>query len=175
MINDNDFKKTENRLYQYYKYKKKLIDINEKITLLKNQIKSLENAITNTDVTVIDYYKTSEISERVQTSSSNCGYVEQQMIREISLLEREQLIKKKRIVKLTLKKQSLEEYILTLEKIFNELTDNELKFIKYKYKLNYPILEIYKQTCQEFMVEQATYYVMRKKIVEKIYNRLSYK
>ena len=85
------------------------------------------------------------------------------------------MIKKKRIVKLTLKKQSLEEYILTLEKIFNELTDNELKFIKYKYKLNYPILEIYKQTCQEFMVEQATYYVMRKKIVEKIYNRLSYK
>ncbi|APF21031.1 hypothetical protein [Clostridium butyricum] len=168
-IDDKTFKKVEGILYRYYKKKKELENIRYRIKILNEEIENIDKRLRDTDVTVIDYYKSSEISERVQTSTSNCGYGEQQLIKEIEKLENIKIEMRRKIAKLIGKEVEINIFIRPIERNIEDLGDKEKKFLELKYGKCLPILEIYRQTCDQFNLEQASYYnSLRNKIVENI-------
>ena len=168
-IDEKTFKKVEGMLYRYYRQKKELKDIQDKIIFLEKEIERIEKRIRTTDVTIIDFYKPGNMEERVQTSSSNTSYAEQQMTKAIEDLEKQQLEIKKKILRLTCKESNLREFIYTIDKNIEMLGSKEKKFIELKYGKCLPILEIYRQTYDQFNLEQASYYnSVRNKIVENI-------
>jgi putative DeoR family transcriptional regulator (stage III sporulation protein D) len=70
---------------------------------------------------------------------------------------------------LTCKEANLREFIYTIDKNIEMLGSKEKKFIELKYGKKLPVLEIYRQTCDQFNLEQASYYnSIRNKIVENI-------
>ena len=167
-IPDEAFKKTEGMLYRYYRYKKEQVNIKYKIEFLEKQIKDIDNRIQRTDVSVTDYYKTSPIEERVQTSTNTTGYAEQQIIKAIEDLENQKIKKKKKILKLTYKEKEIEEFIYNVEININQLGPKEKKFIEYRYKDKYPVLQIYKIMREEFNLEQSRFYVIRDNLISNI-------
>lgn len=168
-IDEKTFKKVEGMLYKYFKQKKEIRDIQDKIKFLQKEIENIEQRLRNTDVTIIDFYKQSNIGEKVQTSSSGCGFAEQQIINVIEKLENKQKEMHVKILKLTFKEKNIEEFIYTMEKNIELLGEKEKKFIKLKYKDNLSTLQISKIMKDEFFLGQASFYTnVRKSIVENI-------
>lgn len=161
--------KVESMLYRYYRQKKELKDIQDKIIFLEKEIERIEKRIRTTDVTIVDFYKPGNMEERVQTSSSNTSYAEQQITKAIEDLEKQQLEIKKKILRLICKEANLREFIYTIDKNIEMLGSKEKKFIELKYGKKLPVLEIYRQTCDQFNLEQASYYnSIQKNILENI-------
>lgn len=141
MIDKELFRKTEGRLYRYFRQLKEIDKLKHRSLILWNQIQEIESDIKNTNVTVetslnmgIDYSK-----DRVQTSPSGSSYAESGVIQEITKLERELNYKKHKILKLRVRIRELEDQ--TADMKYNiDGSDNvpglsaEYKaFIKFKY------------------------------------------
>ena len=167
-IADDIYKKTEGILYKYYKWKKELKDIEDKITFFQKRITEIDNRIRNTDITIVDYYKSAPIEERVQTSSNGSSFAENQMIKAITELENQQKEMQRKIYKLTYRENQITEFIYTMDRNIEMLGSKERRFIEYKYRLNYPVLQIYKIMREEFHLEQSQFYIIKNNLIRNI-------
>lgn len=128
------FKKTEDKLYNYFNKEKKIATLNYRIELLKKQIDKINQELRECDVNIEIESSSLGFEERVQTSSDGTSYAEREVIR---------------ITELKLKRKVSKE--IEIEEIENIELDNSileynLKYIneewykllelKYKFKKN---------------------------------------
>lgn len=164
MIDKNIFRKTEAELYRYFDYKKEIIKLQNKIKYQRDRLSKIELDIKSVNVT-IDYYQNGVgISERVQTSPSGSSFVEEQMCKEISKLEKEYLIINKKILKNNHRLREVEGYINNMEINLSTLSEEDIRYIELKYGDKKSILAI----SQKLNIAQATAYRKREEIISNI-------
>lgn len=164
MIDKNIFRKTEAELYRYFDYKKEIIKLQNKIKYQRDRLSKIELDIKNVNVT-IDYYQNGVgTSERVQTSPSGSSFVEEQMCKEISKLEKEYLIINKKILKNNHRLRDVEGYINNMEINLSTLSEEDRRYIELKYGDKKSILAI----SQKLNIAQATAYRKREEIISNI-------
>lgn len=133
MIDKDLFKKTEGRLYRYYRNLKEIEKLKKVIETLNKQVEQIEDKIRNTNVK-IDYYQSGmALGERVQTSSTGTSYAEREIIKAIEKLERELIQKKKKILKLEARIREKEEQIADMDYNIQMLNEEYKKLIEWKY------------------------------------------
>lgn len=132
------FKKTEDKLYNYFNKEKKIATLNYRIELLKKQIDRINQEIRECDVNIEIESSSLGFEERVQTSSDGTSYAEREVIRITEL-------KLKRKVSKEIEIEELKEEIENIE-LDNSILEYNLKYIneewykllefKYKFKKN---------------------------------------
>lgn len=132
------FKKTEDKLYNYFNKEKKIATLNYRIELLKKQIDKINQELRECDVNIEIESSSLGFEERVQTSSDGTSYAEREVIRITGL-------KLKRKVSKEIEIEELKEEIENIE-LDNSILEYNLQYIneewykllelKYKYKKN---------------------------------------
>ncbi|EOU1691161.1 transcriptional regulator [Clostridium perfringens] len=161
-MDENIFRKTEEALYKYFKYKKKIYRLKGRESYLENRLIAIESDIKNANVT-IDYYQNGAgISERVQTSSKGTSFAEEQICREIGKLEREHIITTKKLFRIRADIRYLNDYVSNMDLNLSTLNEEDRRFIELKYGDKKSILAI----SQSLNIAQATAYRKREEIIE---------
>ncbi|MDC4249593.1 hypothetical protein M3X99_01030 [Clostridium perfringens] len=161
-MDKNIFRKTEEALYKYFKYKKKIYRLKGRESYLENRLIAIESDIKNANVT-IDYYQNGAgISERVQTSSKGTSFAEEQICREIGKLEREHIITTKKLFRIRADIRYLNDYVSNMDLNLSTLNEEDRRFIELKYGDKKSILAI----SQSLNIAQATAYRKREEIIE---------
>ncbi|MDM0640045.1 transcriptional regulator [Clostridium perfringens] len=156
------FRKTERSLYKYFKYKKKIYHLKDRVGYLENRLIGIEEDIKNANVT-IDYYQNGTgISERVQTSSKGISFAESQICKEIGKLEREHITITKKIFRIKADIRYLSDYVSNMDLNLSTLNEEDRRFIELKYGDEKSILSI----SQSLNIAQATAYRKREEIIE---------
>ena len=132
------FKKTEDKLYNYFNKEKKIATLNYRIELLKKQIDKINQELRECDVIIEIESSSLGFEERVQTSSDGTSYAEREVIRITEL-------KLKRKVSKEIEIEELKEEIENIE-LDNSILEYNLQYIneewykllelKYKFKKN---------------------------------------
>lgn len=132
------FKKTEDKLYNYFNKEKKIATLNYRIELLKKQIDKINQELRECDVNIEIESSSLGFEERVQTSSDRTSYAEREVIRITEL-------KLKRKVSKEIEIEELKEEIENIE-LDNSILEYNLQYIneewykllelKYKFKKN---------------------------------------
>ncbi|UBK38665.1 transcriptional regulator [Clostridium perfringens] len=161
-MDKNIFRKTEEALYKYFKYKKKIYRLKGRESYLENRLLEIEEDIKNANVT-IDYYQNGTgISERVQTSSKGISFAESQICKEIGKLEREHITITKKIFRIKADIRYLSDYVSNMDLNLSTLNEEDRRFIELKYGDEKSILAI----SQSLNIAQATAYRKREEIIE---------
>jgi hypothetical protein len=137
-VSRDRFKKTEDKLYNYFNKEKKIATLNYRIELLKKQIDKINQELRECDVNIEIESSSLGFEERVQTSSDGTSYAEREVIRITGL-------KLKRKVSKEIEIEELKEEIENIE-LDNSILEYNLQYIneewykllelKYKYKKN---------------------------------------
>lgn len=132
------FKKTEDKLYNYFNKEKKIATLNYRIELLKKQIDKINQELRECDINIEIESSSLGFEERVQTSSDGTSYAEREVIRITEL-------KLKRKVSKEIEIEELKEEIENIE-LDNSILEYNLQYIneewykllelKYKFKKN---------------------------------------
>lgn len=158
------FRKTEGKLYRYYKSKSKIYRLKNEILFLENKLNRIEADIKNTNIT-IDYYQGGAgINERVQTSSSGSSYAETEICREIEKLEKAHVDTYKKILKLKARIEELEEFILHMESNIGQLQEEDKRFLELKYGDEKNLIYI----SMTLNMSKTTAYRKREELVENV-------
>ncbi|RXI46070.1 hypothetical protein DP145_01650 [Clostridium tetani] len=139
MIDKETFRKTEGRIYRYYKQIKLIKNLNDKIILLRKQKKQIEEEkveLTNLNIDTelnigIDYSR-----EKIQANSDKCGQAEKATIKYIDNLEKELQYVVKQILKTNIKIRELELQVQYMEFNLSMLNGEGKIFIEWKYNHN---------------------------------------
>lgn len=128
------FKKTEDKLYNYFNKEKKIATLNYRIELLKKQRDKINQELKECDVSIEVESSSPGFEERVQSSSDGTSYAEREVIRITELKLKRKLSKEIEI-----------EEIENIE-LDNSILEYNLKYIneewykllelKYKFKKN---------------------------------------
>ena len=132
------FKKTEDKLYNYFNKEKKIATLNYRIELLKKRRDKINQELKECDVSIEVESSSPGFEERVQSSSDGTSYAEREVIRITEL-------KLKRKVSKEIEIEELKEEIENIE-LDNSILEYNLKYIneewykllelKYKFKKN---------------------------------------
>lgn len=160
------FKKTEGRLYRYFRYKKEIQSMKRRIEFLEQQIKEINSSIRNVHnyICVDPYQNGAGISERVQSSSDGTSYVEKEMEMEVTKLEKEQCNKIKGMHKLEARVREKETYVKYMDINIEMLEEEDKRFIELKYGDEKSIIAI----SIKLNIAQATAYRKREELVYSI-------
>jgi hypothetical protein len=160
------FKKTEGRLYRYFKYKKEINNLKRRVNFFEEQIKDIDNSIRNVHkyISVDPYQNGAGISERVHSSSDGTSYVESEMTKEVTKLEKEQCNMVKNMLKLKFEIREKESYIKNMDTNIEILNEEDKRFIELKYgdKKDVPVI------ARNLNMARATGYRRREELVEDI-------
>lgn len=163
------FRKTEGKLYRYYRDKKEIKMLERKKEDLEDRIDRIEYDLRNTHIYVSSYPSRDGITEKVQTSCLGESYYEKELMNAIGKLEKEQLEKIKKILKINAKIRNLEEFIRHMDYNVGMLNEESKRFIELKYGDGENILTI----SRKLNIAQATAYRMREELVENICNYMT--
>lgn len=160
------FGKTEGQLYRYYKYKKQINKMFRKTEILENQIQSIDNQIRNVHNYInIDPYKSGQgIQERVQNSIDGSSYMEKEMEREVTKLEKEKCNRIKAKLKTESKIRDRQWFIRIMDTNIEMLSEEDKRFIELKYGDEKEVPYI----AMQLNMAQATAYRHREELVENI-------
>ena len=164
MIDKETFKKTEGKLYRYYKSKKKIESFRAKIDLLQNDIRVINNRIKNIDFTIPVESKSIGFDERVQTSSDGISYAERSMIQIIDRLEREIVDNTKEIERLEELIRKINKDNKIIEVNIKWLGKEQLNYLECKYKDELKNWEI----ANKLNVSEVTCTRIRNKLIEDV-------
>ena len=121
------FKKTEDKLYNYFNKEKKIATLNYRIELLKKQIDKINQELRECDINIEIESSSPAFEERVQRSTDGTSYAEREVIR---------------ITDLKLKRKLSKE--IEIEEIKEEIENIELDYSILEYNLQYINEEWYK-------------------------------
>lgn len=136
MLDKELFRKTEGRLYRYYKQLKIVEKLKNKVVLLWKQKEQLEkekielkhlNIETGTNMG-IDYSR-----DKIQCGSSGVGEAEREVIKYISNLERDYNYTVKKMLKTRAKIRDMEVQIQDMQFNLSMLNEESKRFIEWKY------------------------------------------
>ena len=153
-------------IYRYFKYKKEIYSLRRRAELLKNQIKDIDNSIQNVHkyINVDPYQNGVGISEKVQTSMNGTSYIESEMEKEVTKLEKEQSNKIKSMHKLEVRIREMESYIRSMEINIEMLNQEDKCFLELKYRDEKEVAAI----ADKLNMARATAYRKREELVESI-------
>lgn len=132
------FKKTEDKLYNYFNKEKKIATLNYRIEVLKKQIDKIAQELKECDVNIEIESSIPGFEERVQSSPDGTSYAEREVIRITDLKLKRKLSKEIEI-------EDIKEEIENIE-LDNSILEYNLQYIneewykllelKYKFKKN---------------------------------------
>lgn len=166
LIDKELFRKTEGRLYRYYRQLKQIEKLKNIVVLLWKQKETIERDIKETNVSIDPESKSIDYSQdRVTASSDGCSYAEKEIIRAIEKLEKELIYKKKKILKLRARIREMEEQTEDMNYNISMLSEEAKRFIEWKYgegkSIDYIAAEMYAGA-------RTTAYRKREELVENI-------
>ncbi|WP_142415425.1 sigma-70 family RNA polymerase sigma factor [Hathewaya massiliensis] len=160
------FRKTEKRLYDHFN-KEDIIKKKESlISLYTSQLKELESDIKNNNVRLDTGLKSINYDEKVQTSTTGTSFMEQELIKGITKLEKEWTFKQNKIEQLKKEIRDIKELAITIESNINMLNKEDKKFIELKYKDKLEVQVI----AMKLNMSPATAFRLRKRLVYDIAN-----
>ncbi|KEI16850.1 hypothetical protein G8S49_01410 [Clostridium botulinum C] len=165
MIDKELFKKTEGRLYRYYKSIKLIDRLEHRCMVLEKAKDQLRQDLRSTNIDIeADINMGISYDERVQTSPNGTSYVEQETMKQIEKLEMEWKNTRKQILKVHAKIREIKKENADMEYIVG-LLDTQYKLIaEMKYKDESSLEKI----GLKLNMDKSTVSRMRVKIVEEI-------
>lgn len=164
MLDKETFRKTEEKLRNYYRKDRVLKDMERRIKLLDGQIGILECKLKDNYFNIPIESKSQSFEERVQTSYTGESYVEKTMIRIIDNMEKEISSKKEEIAQ-------LEVNILNIQ-VDNDTIDSNIRILAQEYQ---KLLELkYKENKKEWQIgmilgiDQSTVNRTKQKLIEDV-------
>ncbi len=160
------FRKTESRIYRYFRYKRDILNSKRRIEFLESEVKEIDDSIRNVHkyINVDPYQNGAGLSERVQTSTNGTSYVESEMIKEVSKLEKEQCDIMKSILKQQSKIREKEAYIKSMDANIEMLNEEDKRFVELKYGDEEEVPAI----ADKLNMARATAYRKREDLIENI-------
>lgn len=128
------FKKTEDKLYNYFNKEKKIATLNYRIELLKKQIDKINQELKECDVSIEVESGSQGFEERVQTSSDGTSYAEREVIRITDLKLKRKKSKEIEIEELKEKIENIELDNSILEYNLQYINEEWYKLLELKYK-----------------------------------------
>lgn len=128
-------KKTENQLYRYFEYKRKIRQSERRVEDLDEQIRNIDNQMRNVHKYIhLDTMPPSVgCGERVQTSISGTSYMEKQMEQEVTKLEKRKIQKIKSKIKTENKIADMRSFIRNMDTNIEYLSEEDKRFIEFFY------------------------------------------
>lgn len=142
MIDKETFRKTEKKLYNYFKKDKKINSLKRKITLLNKHIEQIEYKLKHTDISIPEESKSMSYEERVQTSSTGESYAERTALKITDRLIIEQSRKIDEISELEEEIRNIEADNIIIEENIKLLRKEDIEFLKSKYDKELPDWEV---------------------------------
>lgn len=137
------YKKTEWMLYEYYKKKKRIVKLKNKLARIESRIEKLKKDIKECNVELYDTMKAIDYSREAVQCSNVTSNIENELMKAIDrlLYELNYSVKEKR--KTGEKIRYMEKKIDDIDVILEQLTDEELQIIELKYgeQMNYRKME----------------------------------
>ena len=128
------FKKTEDKLYNYFNKEKKIATLNYRIEVLKNQIDKINQELKECDVSIEVESSSPGFEERVQSSSDGTSYAEREVIRITDLKLKRKLSKEIEIEEIKEEIENIELYNSILEYNLQFINEEWYKLLELKYK-----------------------------------------
>lgn len=128
------FKKTEDKLYNYFNKEKKIATLNYRIEVLKKQIYIINQELKSCDVNIEIESSSPGFEERVQTSSDGISYAEREVIRITDLKLKRKLSKEIEIEELKEEIENIELDNSILEYNLQYINEEWYKLLELKYK-----------------------------------------
>ncbi|KEH91664.1 hypothetical protein Z962_p0040 (plasmid) [Clostridium botulinum C/D str. BKT12695] len=126
-------KKTEGRLYRYYKQLKEIDKLEYVCRQLEEQKEKIRNDIKETNISIEEESRSITYEERVQTSSTGSSYAENEVVRQIENLEREWKYVRRKLLKKKARIRELERQVAPLKYNIDMLAEESKRFIEWKY------------------------------------------
>lgn len=128
------FKKTEDKLYNYFNKEKKIATLNYRIEVLKKQIDKINQELRECDVNIEIESSSPGLEERVQTSSDGTSYAEREVIRITDLKLKRKLSKEIEIEEIKEEIENIELDNSILEYNLQYINEEWYKLLELKYK-----------------------------------------
>lgn len=142
MIDKETFRKTERKIYNYFKKDKKINSLKRKITLLNKHIEQIEYKLKHVDISIPEESKSMSYEERVQTSSTGESYAERTALKITDRLIIEQSRKIDEISELEEEIRNIEADNIIIEENIKLLRKEDIEFLKSKYDKELPDWEV---------------------------------
>ena len=168
MIDKETFRRTEARLYNYYKQLKVLEKIKCKIELLKMQKNEIEKEMQNLSGLTLEVYANMGIDysrDKIQTTSTGVGESERETIKYITRMEKERDLKTRDIMKCNARMREIEVQTQDMEYNLSMLNEECRRFIEWKYAESKSIEWVAEEM---YLGSRATAYRKRDELVEGI-------
>lgn len=128
------FKKTEDKLYNYFNKEKKIATLNYRIEVLKKQIDKINQELRECDVNIEIESSSPAFEERVQSSPDGTSYAEREVIRITDLKLKRKLSKEIEIEELKEEIENIELDNSILEYNLQYINEEWYKLLELKYK-----------------------------------------
>lgn len=128
------FKKTEDKLYNYFNKEKKIATLNYRIEVLKNQIDKINQELRECDINIEIESSSPAFEERVQRSTDGTSYAEREVIRITDLKLKRKLSKEIEIEEIKEEIENIELDNSILEYNLQYINEEWYKLLELKYK-----------------------------------------
>lgn len=128
------FKKTEDKLYNYFNKEKKIATLNYRIEVLKKQIDKINQELRECDINIEIESSSPRFEERVQSSPDGTSYAEREVIRITDLKLKRKLSKEIEIEEIKEEIENIELDNSILEYNLQYINDEWYKLLELKYK-----------------------------------------
>ena len=128
------FKKTEEKLYNYFNKEKKIATLNYRIEVLKKQIYKINQELRECDVNIKIESSSPGFQERVQSSPDGTSYAEREVIRITDLKLKRKLSKEIEIEEIKEEIENIELDNSILEYNLQYINEEWYKLLELKYK-----------------------------------------
>lgn len=128
------FKKTEDKLYNYFNKEKKIATLNYRIEVLKKQIDKINQELRECDINIEIESSSPAFEERVQRSTDGTSYAEREVIRITDLKLKRKLSKEIEIEELKEEIENIELDNSILEYNLQYINEEWYKLLELKYK-----------------------------------------
>lgn len=142
MIDKETFRKTEKKLYNYFRKDRKISGLSRKIELLKKQLEEIDHKLKSIDIDIPEESRAMTYEERVQTSSDGSSYAERAAMRITDNLLKEYARKNEEISYIEAEIRNIEADNIIIGANINGLRDEDIEFLKEKYAKEFPDWEV---------------------------------
>lgn len=163
-MKDENFKLVEKKLYKFYEDQNSIKTIEREIFNLKEQYEEIEETLRSSRFNIEEQSTSPDFGERVQSSSDGTSYVEQQMIKRVELLQREQQLILNKEIERESRLRAIKRECESIKSNIEMLSNEYRIFIELKYRDKKSIDQIYPQLNRS----RSLTFELRKQIVEEI-------
>lgn len=142
MMDKEIFRRTERKLYNYFRKDKKINSIKKKIELLNIQIGDIEKKLKEVNINIPEESRSITYEERVQSSGDCTSYAEKTLMRITDNLLNEKVRKLEEISELEENIRTIQANNIIIENNIKDIREEDREFLKTKYDKELPDWEV---------------------------------